>query len=167
MSTYTLLKSLHIIFVICWFAGLFYIGRLFIYINEAKESAVIDQLTIMAKRLWYIITVPSSVLALFSGLGLIFATDALSNPWMHAKMTLLIALFGYHFWCGAIRKKLIKNPNYGSSKKLRIFNEIPTVLLIFIVFLAVTKSLAVVIPVILTILFFGILAMIVSKMLKV
>ncbi len=144
---YLYLKAIHIIAVVAWFAGLFYIVRLFIYHIEAQQKqesekkVLISQFEIMEKRLWKAITTPAMILTVLSGSVLIYYHDIAKEPWLHLKFTLLLFLFHYHFKCGAILKKLSKGTYQGSSKKLRIFNEIASLLLVAIVFTAVTKSL--------------------------
>ncbi|MGB5942290.1 MAG: CopD family protein [Leeuwenhoekiella sp.] len=144
---YQYIKSLHLIFVITWFAGLFYIPRLFIYQIEAAEKPEPDktilgkQLALMAKRLWYIITWPSAVLALLFGLimfhlnaGLIYA------PWMQFKLGFVVILFAYHFKNHQIFKQLQQGEFRYSSKFMRIWNEGATLILFAVIFLAITKS---------------------------
>jgi len=141
-------KALHIIFVVTWFAGLFYIVRLFIYYVEANDKdenvkAILQQqYKLMSKRLWYGITWPSAILTA------VFATWLLSNnfsyymsqPWMHIKLTFVAALYIYHFMCHRMYTQLVKDKLAFTSFKLRMFNEIATVLLFAIVFLVVLKS---------------------------
>ncbi len=141
-------KSLHIIFVICWFAGLFYIPRLFIYQTEAnaksepERSILINQFRIMQKRLWYGITWPAGVLALVFGLWMYFANFAtyLTLPWMHLKLFFVAGVIFYHLQCHIIFNQLKRDVYKFSSLKLRIFNELATLLLFAIVFLVVVKS---------------------------
>jgi putative membrane protein len=142
------LKALHIIFVVTWFAGLFYIVRLFIYFVEAdKEEATAkailqEQYKLMSKRLWYGITWPSAILTAFFASWL-FSTNFsyyLSQPWMHVKLTFVLALYVYHFMCHKMFVQLINDKLTFSSFKLRIFNEIATVILFAIVFLVVLKN---------------------------
>lgn len=143
---YPILKAIHLIGVVCWFAGLFYLVRLFIYHVEAKDKpesermALVSQFMIMERRLWYGITVPSAWITLFAGLRMMMMYDAYKLPWFHVKATLLILLLLYHLKCGSIRKKLASNTFEGSSKKLRMFNEVATLYLCAIVFIAVTKN---------------------------
>ena len=142
------LKALHIIFVVTWFAGLFYIVRLFIYYVEANEEdenakAILQkQYKLMSKRLWYGITWPSAILtAVFA--AWLFSTNFsyyLSQPWMHIKLTFVIALYVYHFMCHRMYTQLMKNALSYSSFKLRLWNEIATVLLFAIVFLVMLKN---------------------------
>lgn len=145
--SYFYLKALHIIFVCTWFAGLFYIVRLFIYHREAqefeepKQSILIDQFKIMEKRLWYGITWPSCVLALSFGSALLpMFLPLKGQPWLHAKLTFVFLLFLYHLQCGRILHKLHNGEETMNSNKLRIWNEVATVFLVAIVFLVVLKS---------------------------
>lgn len=147
---YSYLKALHIIFVVTWFAGLFYIVRLFIYYVEASEEeentkAVLQkQYKIMSKRLWYGITWPSAILTAFFALWLLLGTSTgrvlLLQPWMHIKLTFVVALYVYHFLSHRMFNQLIKDKLEYSSFKLRLWNEIATVFLFAIVFLVVLKS---------------------------
>ena len=140
-------KALHIIFVVTWFAGLFYIGRLFIYHVEAEKKDEPDktilqtQYKLMTKRLWYIITWPSLFLASFFAFWLIFKdTSYLQMPWMHVKLSFVLALYFYHGFCQKIYKELQNDEIKYSPTKLRIFNEIPTIILFAVVFLVVLQS---------------------------
>lgn len=141
------LKSLHIIFVITWFAGLFYIVRLFIYHTEAEKKQSPDkeilqtQYKIMSKRLWYFITWPSAVLAVFFALWMLYLNPSyLTMPWMLIKIGFVGLLILYHFFCQRIYSQLQQDIIKYSSFKLRMFNEIATILLFTIVFLVVLKS---------------------------
>ncbi|MBV6484982.1 MAG: hypothetical protein KFKLKKLM_01527 [Flavobacteriales bacterium] len=145
---YFYLKALHIIFIVTWFAGLFYIVRLFIYHVEAEDEdenakAILQkQYKIMSKRLWYGITWPSAILTLVFAIWLLSTNFGhyLSQPWMHIKLTFVVALYLYHFACHRIFTQLQKNEIKYSSFKLRIWNEVATVLLFAIVFLVVLKN---------------------------
>ena len=142
------IKALHIIFVVTWFSGLFYIVRLFIYFVEAgkeEESAkaiLRKQYKLMSKRLWYGITWPSAILTAFFATWLFSANFLyyISQPWMHIKLTFVVALYVYHFMCHRMFVQLINDRLTFSSFKLRIFNEITTVILFAIVFLVVLKN---------------------------
>ena len=145
---YGYLKALHLVGVVCWFAGLFYIVRLFIYHTEAKrdESAedfkIIDRyLSTMERRLWYGITVPAMVITTVFGLWLTVETKAFAEPWFWLKGVLLLGLFIYHFSCGRLRKQISEQSYTKTSRQLRIKNEGATFYLLTIVFLAVTKDL--------------------------
>jgi putative membrane protein len=144
---YLYLKSLHIIFVITWFAGLFYIVRLFIYYKEAEEmepatrKILQDQYLLMSKRLWYIITWPSAVLAsLFSFWMLFKMPGYLTQGWMLIKLLFVFLLYLYHASCQILINKMEKGSLDVSSQKLRIWNEVSTVILFASVFLVVLKN---------------------------
>lgn len=145
--TFFVLRALHIIGVVCWFAGLFYIVRLFIYHTEAleeqepKRSILATQFALMSKRLWYAITVPSMVITTVFGAWLMFGYhDLLHEPWLQVKLVMLALLFGYHYDCGRIRKRLAAGEKLYSSRQLRIYNEVATFLLVGIVFVAVSRN---------------------------
>jgi putative membrane protein len=146
MGAYPYLKSLHLVFVVSWFAGLLYIVRLFIYHVEAAqrpdaERRVLEaQFTLMERRLWYVIAWPAMVLAALFGTALMVLVRAYEQPWFHLKLGFLVPLIGYHLYCGKIRKDLLDGACRLSSKQLRIWNEVATLLLFAIVFTAVTKS---------------------------
>ena len=140
-------KALHIIFVVSWFAGLFYIVRLFVYQIEASEKPspekeiLQEQFKIMSYRLWYIITWPSAILASFFAFWMIYLVPSyLTMPWMHVKLSFVLALYFYHAGCQKIFKQQLMNSVKYTSFKLRIWNEVATILLFAIVFLVVLKS---------------------------
>jgi len=139
------IKALHIIFVVNWFAGLFYIVRLFIYYVEAQEKEEIEknilqtQYKLMQKRLWYIITWPSAVIVICSGLYLAFLREDWLQPWLHLKLGMVFLLFLYHLKCGQIYTQLQNNVIKWTSTKLRFWNEVATLFLISIVFIVVMK----------------------------
>lgn len=144
---YAYLKALHIIFVVCWFAALFYMVRLFIYATEAqlKEAPakfiLTEQLHIMQRKLWNIIGWPSMIGTFVFGLWMLYENPALlSQPWMWLKLILVGLLALYHIECQRIFKKQREGKYNYSSFKLRLFNELATVFLVAIVFLAVVKS---------------------------
>lgn len=144
---YNYIKSLHLIFVITWFAGLFYIVRLFVYQIEAfakpsPEKEIIGrQLKLMARRLWYIITWPSMILATAFAIWLValrpfFLTDA----WMQVKLGFVVLLIIYHIKCHMIFRELQKDKVKYSSNFMRIFNEGATIILFAVVFLVILKN---------------------------
>lgn len=144
---YTVIKSLHVIFVVTWFAGLFYMFRLFVYHAEAARkieparSILIDQYRIMEKRLWYAITWPSCILTLIFGTWLlVLAPHWLKEPWMHIKLLFVLFLVIYQFYGQSVLKKINQNAMRYTSLQLRLLNEVPTVILIAVVFLVVMKS---------------------------
>tara|TARA_B110000003_G_scaffold44726_1_gene42361 strand:- start:2662 stop:3210 length:549 start_codon:yes stop_codon:yes gene_type:complete len=167
------IKALHIIFVITWFAGLFYIVRLFIYYAEAEEKEetakfiLQTQYKLMSKRLWHIITWPSAVLAsLFAFWMLYLEPSYLLMPWMHVKLSFVLALYFYHAGCHKVFIQQQKGIVKFSSFKLRIWNEVATILLFAIVFLVVLKSAISWVWGVIGIVLFGILMMLGIKLYK-
>lgn len=143
-----LLKSLHIIFIVTWFAGLFYIVRLFIYQREAQEKTDVekrvltDQFKIMSSRLWLGITWPSAILTGILGPWLLIKLPGyLNQPWMHLKLFFVVLLYVYQIYCHKIFKDQQKDQYHLDSTQLRIWNEVATLFLFGIVFLVVFKSL--------------------------
>lgn len=142
---YLLAKALHVVGFISWFAGLFYLVRLFIYHAEAgqrpePERAILQpQLELMAARLWAIITVPAMILTLIGGIAMIVQLDSLAS-WLHVKFGLLAGLIAYTLGCGRIRKQQAAHTSTWSAGKLRMFNEVATMFMVAIVFLAVFKT---------------------------
>ena len=142
-------KALHIIFMVCWFAGLFYIVRLFIYHTEAQERDEVErnilskQFVEMEKKLWWIITTPAMVLtAVFGTTMLLYPGHEylIHQPWMHVKLTFVALLFIYHFKCQSIMKKLEKDVYAWKNDTLRLWNEVATLVLVAIVFIVITKN---------------------------
>ena len=140
-------KALHIIFIVTWFAGLFYIVRLFIYHSEAEEKEDLTkeilqtQYKLMEKRLWYIITWPSAILASIFAFWMLYKNPFyLQMPWMHVKLSFVLALYFYHVKCHLIFLQLQKNEIKYTPFKLRLWNEVATIILFSIVFLVVLKS---------------------------
>ncbi|MBU2921725.1 CopD family protein [Winogradskyella psychrotolerans] len=147
MEYYNYIKSLHLIFVITWFAGLFYIPRLFVYQIEAfhksspEKEILGKQLKLMAKRLWFIITWPSAILAtLFAVWLLILMPSWLQQSWMHVKLLFVILLFIYHFKTHMYFKQLQNDEVKITSNFMRIWNEGATFILFAVVFLVILKS---------------------------
>jgi putative membrane protein len=142
---YLLAKALHVIGFISWFSGLFYLVRLFIYHAEAgerpeAERAVLQpQLEIMAARLWAIITVPAMIVTLVGGVAMVVQLDAIPN-WLWIKFGLLAGLLGYTHACWRIRRKQAAKTSSWSAKNLRIFNEVATMFMVAIVFVAIYKT---------------------------
>jgi putative membrane protein len=144
---YHYVLAIHIIFVVCWFAGLFYIVRLFIYHTEAQDKPdpekkiLSDQFVIMERRLWNVITVPSMILTIAAGITMLFlAPGWLQQTWLHIKLTFVILLLIYHFMCQNKIKQMRNGLFIWSSARWRIWNEIATIFLFAIVFLAVVKD---------------------------
>ncbi|ESU29906.1 hypothetical protein FLJC2902T_03860 [Flavobacterium limnosediminis JC2902] len=147
---YNYIKSLHLIFVITWFAGLFYIVRLFVYHAEAKlkpqpeQDILIKQYQLMSYRLWYIITWPSAVLASIFAFWMLFGTELgsawLKMPWMHVKLGFVFLLYLYHLKCHQIFVQLQRNEVKHSSGFFRLWNEGATLILFAVVFLVILKD---------------------------
>lgn len=144
---YNYIKALHLIFVITWFAGLFYIPRLFIYHIEASKKTkqeadiLVPQLKIMAKRLWYIITWPSAILCIIFAFWLLLLIPSwIAQSWMHIKLTFVVLLIAYHLKTHQIFLKLQKDKIVYTSMFMRIWNEGATLLLFAIVFLVILKD---------------------------
>ncbi len=141
------IKALHIIFVITWFAGLFYIVRLFIYHTEAEQKPDPDkgilqeQFKIMSKRLWYIITWPSAILASGFAFWMLYQNPTyLEMPWMHVKLGFVGLLYLYHLGCHRVYTQLQNDQVNYSSNQLRIWNELATIILFSVVFLVTLKN---------------------------
>jgi putative membrane protein len=146
------LKALHIIFITTWFAGLFYVVRLFIYNTEANEkpepekSILQKQFGIMIKRLWFGITWPSAIITLILGPLVMFKAQwhlsllEYSGRWLLIKLVFVILLYAYHYSLHAIYKQQSKGVFKYSSQKLRIWNEVATIFLVAIVMLATVKQ---------------------------
>lgn len=145
MSSLLWLKALHIIFVVTWFAGIFYIPRLFIYHSQAKNPEVRQLFNLMESRLYKVIMMPSMVLTLILGGTLLYLHWATvhQSVWIWLKLMLVMILVGYHHYCGTLIRRLSSvaaaDAQPHTDKFLRVFNEIPSLLLIIIVFLAVTR----------------------------
>lgn len=144
---YLYIKSLHLIFVITWFAGLFYLPRLFIYHIEATQrpqneaDVLTKQFKLMSRRLWNIITWPSAVLAtLFAVWLLILQPGWLQSPWMHIKLAFVVLLFAYHIKTHFIFKQFQQDIIKWTSNQMRLWNEGATIILFAVVFLVITKT---------------------------
>lgn len=144
---YNYILAIHIIFVVCWFAGLFYIVRLFIYHREAQDkpepekSILSKQFEVMERRLWNVIAIPSMILVLAAGITMLCLVPGwLKQPWMHIKLTFVLLLVVYHFTCQNIIRQMRNGIFKWSSTKLRVWNEVATIFLFAIVFLAVLKD---------------------------
>ena len=140
--TYSIVKALHIIGFTCWFAGLFYVVRLFIYNTEAQEEGaerLVEQLSLMQRRLWRGITTPAMVFTLIFGLWLVHLYGSLSG-WVTIKLVLVGLLVGYHHVLGRIHRQVMERRCQWTSKSLRMLNEGATLFLVSIVFVAVLKD---------------------------
>ena len=144
---YKYVLAVHIIFVVCWMAGLFYIVRLFIYHTEAQEKPepdrkiLSDQFEIMERRLWNVITIPSMYIVLATGITmLIIIPGWLQTSWLQVKLTFVLGLIAYHFICQHKIKQMRNGIFKWTSTQLRMWNEVATILLFVIVICAVVKE---------------------------
>ncbi|WP_200864790.1 CopD family protein [Arcticibacter svalbardensis] len=144
---YLYVKAIHIIFVVCWMAGLFYIVRLFIYHIEAndkteQEKIVLHpQFELMESRLWNVITTPAMLISLLAGVYMLYLNPyLLEMDWMWVKLSFVVGLLIYHFICQNIMLQLRKGIFKWTSMQLRIWNEVATLLLFAIVFVVILKN---------------------------
>ena len=133
------LKAFHIVFVVSWFAALFFLPRLFLYHAGATDEIGIERFKVMERRLFGLMSLAGILAAAFGIAMLVLAPGYLSLGWLHAKLTLVALLIGYHIWCYRLMLALRVGANRHSANWYRLFNEIPTVLLIAIVVLVVVK----------------------------
>ncbi len=140
-------KAFHLVGIVCWFAGMFYLPRLFVYHAEAYEqpeparSILKNQYQVMEKRLYSIIMTPAMLLTVAMAIGLItIEPDVLKQPWMHVKLACVALLLGYHHFCKRIMKKLAADECQMTGQQFRWFNEFPTVFFVIVVMLAVFKN---------------------------
>jgi protoporphyrinogen IX oxidase len=133
------LKALHVVFVVTWFAGLFYLPRLFVYHAAASDALGIERFILMERRLFVIMSIGALLAAIF-GLAMILASPGyLREPWLQVKLLLVALLGGYHLWCYRIVAALALRRDVHSPHWFRWFNEVPSLLLLAIVILAVVK----------------------------
>ncbi len=145
MTGYLWLKAFHLIGMVCWFAGIFYMPRLFVYHAAAEDQVSRQRFSVMEGKLYRIIMRPSMIVTVVLGLWMLVSHwDALSSQiWIWVKLVLVILLLGYHHYCGKIIREFEAAPDPStqphSEKFFRIFNELPVLLLIMIILLAVLK----------------------------
>jgi len=141
MNTYLALKALHLIAVISWMAGLLYLPRIFVYHSETSKNEVQETFKIMERRLFLYIMNPAMILSWLFGFLLIHSIglQSLKETWMLAKLILVLSLTFYHFFLFNCLRRFSINENNHSPKFFRIINEVPTILLIVIIFLVVFK----------------------------
>ncbi|NJM22896.1 MAG: protoporphyrinogen oxidase HemJ [Richelia sp. RM2_1_2] len=144
---YSWFKAFHLVGIVVWFAGLFYLVRLFIYHVEAEKepeparTILKNQYQIMEKRLYSIITTPGMLVTIAMAIGLLSTEpEVLKQPWLHVKLAFVVLLIGYHHYCKRLMKQLAANECKWGSQQLRALNEAPTIMLIVIVLLAVFKN---------------------------
>jgi len=137
---YLLLKALHIIAMVCWFAGLFYLPRLFVYHAQTHDLSSYERFCVMERKLYRYIMTPAMLITLGLGLWMLYLLPSwLKQGWMHLKLTLVFILFIYHFVCGIHVKRFARNKNYTTHVYFRFFNEFPTLILIVVVIMVVVK----------------------------
>ena len=141
MNSYLLFKSLHLIAVISWMAGLLYLPRIFVYHSENNNEIISNVFKTMERKLFYYIMTPAMVLSWLFGLVLIHEIGfaQLGSLWLQLKLILVIILTGYHFYLGSLLNQFNLDQNRKSSKFYRYINEIPTLLLILIIFIVIFK----------------------------
>jgi len=140
--SFLLIKAFHIIAVICWFAGLFYLPRLFVYHAMSEDSISKERFKIMERKLYRGIMTPSLILSILFGVWMITSNPGyINNGWMQIKLALVALLIVYHFICGTFIKIFAEDKNIRSHVFFRWFNEVPVLFLIAIVMLAVVKPL--------------------------
>ncbi len=147
MEYYNYIKSLHLIFIITWFAGLFYIPRLFVYHIEAaakqepERSILTTQLKLMTKRLWYIITWPSAILASIFAFWMLYLMPIwVEQDWMQVKLGFVVLLYAYHFKCHLIFKEMQNDIIKWTSNQMRLWNEGSTLILFSVIFLVIVRD---------------------------
>jgi protoporphyrinogen IX oxidase len=132
-------KSLHIVFMVTWFAGLFYLPRLFVYHAQASDAPSLERFKLMERRLYWGIMTPGALLTIAFGLWLWLGWFRGAGGWLHAKLALTGLLVGYHLWCGRLLRDFAAARNTRSHLWLRWFNEAPVLILLATVLLVVLK----------------------------
>ncbi|MDR2123123.1 MAG: CopD family protein [Flavobacteriaceae bacterium] len=152
IPSYYALKAIHIIFMVSYFAGIFYLIRIFVYYIDTKEKPEPEgeilrkQYTYMISRLWDIITVPAGIIMAVTGILMMINTRGdisfyiLREPWFHIKLVFVIGLGLYHYWSWRCIKKIIKGEFHTTSVRLRMMNEVATIILFAVVFMVVFKG---------------------------
>jgi len=133
------LKALHVVFVVTWFAGLFYLPRLYVYHAVTTDAPGLQRFVVMERRLFFIMSLGALLAVLFGIAMIIAAPGYLAQGWLHAKLLLVALLVGYHFWCYRLMLALRAGVNPHTQRWYRWFNEAPGLLLLAIVILAVVK----------------------------
>lgn len=140
-ASYAWIKALHIIFMVTWFAGLFYLPRLFVYHSTATDAAGIERFKIMERKLFYGIMTPGAILTLIFGVWL-WLGYGFNGTWLHIKLALVIVLIAYHIYCGKLLMDFKHDRNKHSHTFYRWLNEFPVLILIAVVILAVVKPIS-------------------------
>ena len=138
---YLWLKAFHIVSIVCWFAGLFYLPRLFVYHAQSQDAVSQERFSLMERKLYKGMMLPAMIATLVFGIWLIALNPSIfqSGAWIHAKLTLVVFLIGYHHMCGAQVKRFARGENTRSHVFYRWFNEVPVLILLAIVILVVVK----------------------------
>ena len=137
---YLWLKALHIVSMVCWFAGLFYLPRLFVYHAQSEDTVSKERFSLMERKLYRGIMGPAMIATFIFGIWLIVLSPGwMSQGWLHAKLALVVLLTGYHHVCGAQMKRFARGENTRSHVFFRWFNEIPVLILLAVVILVVVK----------------------------
>lgn len=137
---YLTFKALHLIAMVTWFAAIFYLPRLFVYHASAEDDISRERFKIMERKLYRGIMTPSMITVLVFGIGMLVINSSwLASGWLHAKLTLIVLLIGYHHYCGFLLKKFRDDQNTHGHKFYRVINEIPVLILVLVIFLAVFK----------------------------
>jgi len=132
------LKATHIIFMVTWFAGLFYLPRLFVYHAMSDDATSLERFKVMERKLFYGIMTPGGLITLITGMWLWLGWGFM-GAWIHIKVALVFVLVVYHIWCGVILVQFKNDTNKKSHVWFRWFNEFPVVILVAVVFLVVLK----------------------------
>ncbi len=133
------LKAFHVIAMVTWFAGLFYLPRLFVYHADATDAPSLERFEIMERRLFALMTIGGAATIVLGVLMIVAAPAYLDMGWLHVKLSLVALLIAYHVYCRRLMRDFVRRRNTRSAKWYRAFNEIPSLLLIAIVVLAVVK----------------------------
>lgn len=135
------IKALHIISMVVWFSGLFYLPRLFVYHAMSRDAKMNERFMLMEKRLYYFVTWPGAILTILFGTALLYLNtgNALHTSWLQIKLGLVLLLLAYHFFLGHLLRSFLEGRNRHSAAFYRWLNELPTLFLISIVFLVVIK----------------------------
>ncbi len=132
-------KVVHLVFMVAWFAGLFYIWRLYVYHNDSSDVSVREQLAVMEKKLYYIVMLPASMLTVLSGLYMLFNNlDLHKEKWFSIKLIVVLLLIAHHILAGYYRKTLLANKKY-PAYFFRLMNEVPTLALIIVIIMVIVR----------------------------
>ena len=137
---YLWIKAFHLIAIITWFAGIFYLPRLFVYHSMADDEVSKERFKVMERKLYRGIMNPSMIVALTLGITFVVMNPGLlSAGWMHAKLLFVVLVIGYHHACGSLMKKFAIDQNQRSDRWFRVFNELPVIALVIIVIMVIVK----------------------------